>query len=406
MSVTGRIRERGSRPGTWLVGWLAKSRLLRCALVVAGFVAYAAAFAMNYETSGLGIASLSTVPVVLTAWFFGLRAGVVASVLALPLDVLLWMLLGIDAWDLALVHGGLLGHLVLVCVGASFGWLRDLSETTRRQAVQLRRERELLAARELESGHLLQRREVMLRLARRLALESDVDGVMIGLLDEVTRAVHGLGATVFHWDEASKTLLPVRSTNPDLGVIGPFRPGIGAVGRAVERRQAVVINDYQSETRIPEGSDRSGVQAAVAAPLLHEGRLLGALAVVSTHAEQRFTRDDADLLEMLAGLASLALVGLERARLQGALLAVRTLEHELNNRLALTCGCAELLLHKPELPDALRPLAEDALLGARGAAEILERLRKVTHLQEHDWGIPGASTIDLQKSSAADRPAA
>ncbi len=371
----------------------------KLALVAAGFAGYAFVFTTTHHTAGLGVSSMLTVPVVLTSWFFGLRAGIAVSLLALPFDALIWKALEIDGWDMILTRGGLLGHLVLVCVGTSFGWLRDLSRTTQRQARELGHERELLRAREAESVDLLKRREVLLRLARRLALETDADGVLVGLLEEALAVLSGASASVFRWDEPNDVLITVGNTNAAINITEPVKPGTGAVGRAVARREPVILNDYQHEADVFIEFLLAGVQAAVAVPLLHEGRLLGALGVVTTESGRHFTPEDAELLELLAGLASLTLVGLERARLEGALLAVRTLEHELNNRLALTCGYAELLLQNQELPSALRPLVQDALSGALSASQTLERLRRVTHLQERDWGLPGASTIDLDGSA-------
>jgi len=90
-----------------------------------------------------------------------------------------------------------------------------------------------------------------------------------------------------------------------------------------------------------------------------------------------------------------------RARLEGILLAARTIEHELGNKLALTLGWTELLAVHPTLPDALRPLAAEALDGAQQATTILQRLQALNRIEETDWGPNMPTTLDLARLTAA-----
>jgi DNA-binding response OmpR family regulator len=85
----------------------------------------------------------------------------------------------------------------------------------------------------------------------------------------------------------------------------------------------------------------------------------------------------------------------DRARLAGVLLAAHTLEHELNNKLAITMGYAEMLERHQELPQSARKLAATARLAARQATEIVQRLLNITVIQERDWGEDMPQTIDL-----------
>jgi PAS domain S-box-containing protein len=92
--------------------------------------------------------------------------------------------------------------------------------------------------------------------------------------------------------------------------------GKGAGGRAAADRAPVIVNGYQdARAGVPEFV-AAGVQAAVAAPLLHEGRLLGVVEIVSDESGRHFTSDDVDTLVMLAGLAAPSLVEWERKRTQ------------------------------------------------------------------------------------------
>ena len=94
-------------------------------------------------------------------------------------------------------------------------------------------------------------------------------------------------------------------------------PGLGTVGVAIRERSAVASPDILADPRItltPElraRFEQAGFQAALAAPLLVQGRALGAL-VVKDRTGRRFDDEDARLLQAFADQAALAL---ENARL-------------------------------------------------------------------------------------------
>jgi diguanylate cyclase (GGDEF)-like protein len=80
----------------------------------------------------------------------------------------------------------------------------------------------------------------------------------------------------------------------------------------VQSRAPYRTNDYPLEFPGTPG-DLHGVTAAVAAPLIHQGSVLGALSVNSYDPAKQFTNDDAECLELLAGVASGVLASLERS---------------------------------------------------------------------------------------------
>ena len=57
---------------------------VRVGLVALSAVFYALTFLPLYELLGPGVVSLSSVPVALAGWLFGLRAGMLAGALAFP----------------------------------------------------------------------------------------------------------------------------------------------------------------------------------------------------------------------------------------------------------------------------------------------------------------------------------
>jgi hypothetical protein len=170
------------------------------------------------------------------------------------------------------------------------------------------------------------------------------------------------------------------------------------MGLAVKRRRPVVVNHEPPTKAGRKSKGPSHVSAEVAAPLLEENRLLGAISVTSSDSGKRFGLEDADLLEVLAGLAAATLVGHEEARLDGVLLSARTAQHEVNNRLALVRGYAEILADHPELPEELQHPAREVLRGSRAAADILRKLGSVDAVREVEWGPGLRPTIDLGES--------
>jgi diguanylate cyclase (GGDEF)-like protein/PAS domain S-box-containing protein len=158
----------------------------------------------------------------------------------------------------------------------------------------------------------LVRRDSLLRLARRFAAESDPEQVLTDLLDEAVAVLGGHNGTLTRWDAVNSVLVPVRNTVPTAGEYTVIEVGAGVSGRAIEQRAPVLLNDYQNESGTETPAGKAGIRAAVAVPLLHEGRLLGALSVNTYDPVRHFTDEDAEVLELLAGLASAVLANLER----------------------------------------------------------------------------------------------
>ncbi|MBI3966408.1 MAG: PAS domain S-box protein [Chloroflexi bacterium] len=243
-----------------------------------------------------------------------------------------------------------------------------------------------------------QRRESILKVARRFAAEADPMHVLGSLLEESVRLVGGDAGTVYRWDSSRESLVPVENTLSTAMECTPIRPGQGASGQAFSQRAPVIFNDYQRQENVLTAAVKAGVQAAIAAPLRDSGTLLGVIGVTSYQPEKRFNQLDAELLELVAALGAATLVALERARLEGVRLATRTAEHELNNPLAITGGYAELLAADPTLPSHLRSAAEEALAGVHAAADRLRKLQRISRIELKDWGSPVRSTIDLAHS--------
>ena len=154
-------------------------------------------------------------------------------------------------------------------------------------------------------------RETLLRVAR-LASQVDAEQLLTDLLSEMVAVVGGDAGAVYIWDEALGGLVTVRTSLPcDLPLM---RPGEGMAGRVWVEQVPLLISDYQSEGNVIREAAQAGIHAAVVVPLNHEGHRLGALGVGSYDPGKRFTLEDVDVLQILAGTAAAALAGLERSQ--------------------------------------------------------------------------------------------
>jgi signal transduction histidine kinase len=137
----------------------------------------------------------------------------------------------------------------------------------------------------------------------------------------------------------------------------------------------------------------------IAIALVHEGQLLGTLAV-GTRETRTFTREETENLETMATFCAAAVAGLERARLEGVLLAARTAQHELNNRLGVVLGYAEMLAEYPGLPESMNEIVAEIVSGAKDMAETVDQMRRVTRIREAPRPSLTGPTLNLHDSVA------
>jgi GAF domain-containing protein len=248
----------------------------------------------------------------------------------------------------------------------------------------------------------------LLRIVRQLTDVSDPDTLMRCLVDEAVALLRGQVGSAACWNEDEGVLKRVWSTIPLVdGRPVDIRPGEGLGGQAIVLRRPVLSNDYMNDPQSLGAAKRAGLAAGIAAPLLCDGEILGALMVGTRDPDVKFSDEDAEALEILAGVAASVVAGLRRARLAGAMLAARTAQHHLNNQLAVTIGYADLLVHDPRLPADLRDYATEILTSAQVAAETVDRLRRVTRLEEADAGSPYGGVLNLARSvGEVDQPPA
>lgn len=244
-----------------------------------------------------------------------------------------------------------------------------------------------LAARMVTAERVItlhRRREALLRLARQVASATD-SAVLYGtLLDEALSLSKVEAGTVARW-------------HPDEGSSVLARKLVG-VSDAEARDLLKALDgvaEAASKGRRPEISG-----STIGVGLVHEGQLVGTLALGSRDTRRSFSREEAENLETMATLCAAGLAAIERARLEGVLLAARTAQHELNNRLGVVLGYAEMLAEYPGLPENMSELVAEIVNGAKELAETVDQLRRVTRIRETPRPSLTGTTLDLTESVA------
>jgi DNA-binding response OmpR family regulator len=231
--------------------------------------------------------------------------------------------------------------------------------------------------------HLHRRREALLRLARHVATATEPSALFATLLDEALQ-LSGLEAGVVSQvaDDSEHVVAQqlVGISDSEAGPLLSTMREVAAVAAAQRRPEM-------------QGS-------SIAVGLLHEGQLLGTLALGTRDSRRTFYREDAETLETMGALCAAALAALERARLEGVLLAARTAQHELNNRLGVVLGYAEMLAEYPGLPDSMNELVTEIVNGAKELAETVDQLRRVTRIRETPRPSLTGPTLNLHESVA------
>lgn len=207
------------------------------------------------------------------------------------------------------------------------------------------------------------------------------------------RAVELVGAaaagTIHFWDEAEQVL----TTQAWHGIrewVGEvrLRAGEGILGTVAQRRQGLIVNDYQrSPYAHPMWAERLGPIAIMVEPLLYRERLIGVITVSHRQRECPFTAEAQNLLALFAAQAAIAIENArlfeENAQRQAWLTSIL----DINKRIAAS----------EDMGSLLRRIAEEAtrLVGADGARIRLRQGDRLVVLAEADYGAAIAWTADV-----------
>ncbi len=231
--------------------------------------------------------------------------------------------------------------------------------------------------------------EAMRVLSTELTREMD----LTALLTLITRRAADLSdapiGIVYLWDPQAAHLVPRawHGLGSSFGTLR-LRRGDGAAGRAVDLGRAVIVNDYpRAREAFRPMLRHTPIAAALAAPIISLGQLVGAIAVADGRTGRDFDEYDLGLLELFAEQAAVAIEHArlideaasiealrELSRLKTELLS--TVSHELRTPLTLIHGYAELLNARAARlgPADVEMMADEILLGSRTMIRLVDDL--------------------------------
>jgi diguanylate cyclase (GGDEF)-like protein/PAS domain S-box-containing protein len=146
-----------------------------------------------------------------------------------------------------------------------------------------------------------------------ISSDLDLSSLLRTILERATSLLNATGGDLGLYEETRNQILIVVSHNMGKDYTGlHMAPGEGAMGRAFELGQPVVISDYQSWEGRSEQYLEVPYHAVLAVPLMARGRTVGALGVVDRNPGRIFSLDDQRLLVLFAQQVTTAI---ENARL-------------------------------------------------------------------------------------------
>jgi PAS domain S-box-containing protein len=174
------------------------------------------------------------------------------------------------------------------------------------------------------------RLEAVRGVAAEVARELDLTTLLHLILDRAVDLLGAVGGIIWLWDEALQVLTPrARHGHEEYVIKVPIKLGEGVIGTVAQRREPLVVNDYETSPHAhPAWVERLKTYAIVAAPLIYRERLIGVIWVDRDKTTGAFTIVDCELLGLFADQAATAL---ENARLYETLEArlsrLQTLTH-------------------------------------------------------------------------------
>jgi PAS domain S-box-containing protein len=212
-----------------------------------------------------------------------------------------------------------------------------------------------------ENRRRLMQQTALLRAARVVTSELELEAVIQRLVDEVARLLECEAADCYLLDRERGMLrcAAVHGLEPEL-VGFEFPSDRGLAGKAIRERAPALSRDYSEIPDAVPNAAYEGYVGAIVAPMKWSGEIRGVLGVGTRDPDRAFTHSDAELLEAFATLAALALRNAESFEERSRQARIQRAFYDIASVLAAPISHAETLR-------AVARAAADALGGACAA---------------------------------------
>jgi PAS domain S-box-containing protein len=221
----------------------------------------------------------------------------------------------------------------------------------------------------------MQQMETVRTVSAEIIRELDFNTLLALIIDHAVALIEAAQAgTVYLWDDTTKTLI-LRAWHNNAEIVRDrrFALGEGVVGTVAQRREGLIIEDYQASPYADSRSLGHGQGLAlVSEPLLYRDRLIGVIAVNNQGSGRLFTEADQQLLALLAAQAAIAI---ENAWLFAALQErtdhLMQLNTELRNQIVERQRAEEALQESEDRFHSIAQSANDAIIAIDNSGTIV-----------------------------------
>jgi len=238
----------------------------------------------------------SGIPVMASGWYFNLMGGIIASVLAIILNIFLLAFLGSEPWNAIEHNGFLVIALILIILGISAGRMRQ-AYNTRTQTERQLRERERFLS-------------LLNNMTQTIIAAHDFDTMMQTLVNDLTTLLKADSCYITRWDLAKVQVFPV-ATNAKAG--HPFLTMTYPKGEKNLTRSAleaghvlVVENTLDTNLSTPHTLQKFSEKSFISIPLIYGEHKLGA-AIVGFNNSSQFAPERIEHAEQAANQIALAI---------------------------------------------------------------------------------------------------
>ena len=279
MKVEIEVNEQpGSNGVTISTIWPITVKWLAVSLV---YIAYFYAFIFLVESLGLQISTFVTAPVLLAAWLFGLRAGLLIGLSTFPVNFLLIFTMPGEDWQDWLFPAGVVASAGQVLVGAVAGELRDLIVTVQKDLS--------------ERNETERERALVEEVARIVTSTLEISRVYESFAAEVKKVMDFDRMSISTYDRATR-LFTVRHTvgqevvGYQAGDVGPLEDTLNRV--AVGTGRTLLRSDFAAG-QVPADQTNldAGLHSVMVAPLMFQDRPIGTIGLRSRKVDAYGSRE-------------------------------------------------------------------------------------------------------------------
>jgi len=280
-----------------------RSYRARWVLLAGAFGVYILVFLLNEDWMGPGAIAFSILPVLAGGWYFGILGGLLTTAVGLALGAILCILAGFTNWYEIIVHGGLMGALILALVSVAVG---RLGKALRQQQHELAQREQTTLERQFHADFLILLNDIASK-----ALQSENLAAMLEVL--AARVGELFGADDCHitrWDEINQATVPLATYGSTKGTYQNIRfgPEERTLTSSVLRAgRALAIEDVRNSPYVsPNMLARFSNVSWLGLPLSAGDRKLGAI-ILGFNTPHHFSEEEIARGEFAARQISLTM---------------------------------------------------------------------------------------------------